>query len=113
MVANDLKVAEAAGALRVHPETVRVWLREGRFPHAYQLGRRGGWRIPPDDLTSMKDDAAPNARLDLVEVDPTEGGDVAQRLPRTIGVVEDESFQASGSEAYMHEHRGREHAIAE
>jgi len=33
----------------------------------------------------------------------------ARRLPRTVGLVEDESFQASESEAYMHERRNREH----
>lgn len=113
MVTTDLKVVEAAGRLRVHPETIRVWLRHGRFPHAYQLGRRGGWRIPPDDLTAMKEQAALTTWPGLDGDETTGGHDVVRRMPRTVGVVEDESFQASDSEAYMHEQRGRKHVDAE
>lgn len=36
-----------------------------------------------------------------------------RRLPRTVGAADDEAFQASESEAYMHEHRGRERSTAE
>jgi excisionase family DNA binding protein len=109
MATNDLKVSEAAGKLRVHPETIRVWLREGRFLHAYQLGRRGGWRIPSDDLTAMKEPAASTSRSDQEGNKMIGGGEATRRLPRTLGMVADESFQASESEAYMHEHRDREH----
>ncbi len=113
MATNDLKVSEAAKELRVHAETVRAWLREGRFLHAYQLGRRGGWRIPPDDLTTLKEQARSASRA-LHDRDRVIGGSEApRRLPRTIGVVEDKTFQASESEAYMHEHRDRERATAE
>lgn len=49
----DLNVREVAAVLRVHPETVRVWLREGIFPNAYQLPRRSGWRIPRADVDAI------------------------------------------------------------
>lgn len=51
---SDLTVKEAAAVLKLHPETLRVWLRQGHFPHAYQFGRRGGWRIPREDLEAIK-----------------------------------------------------------
>lgn len=35
-----------------------------------------------------------------------------RRLPRTVGVVDDESFRASDSEAYIHEYRDRERISA-
>jgi excisionase family DNA binding protein len=104
---QDLKVLEAAEALRIHPETVRVWIREGRFPHAYQLGRRGGWRIPPDDLVALKVSAVVSEKYDSVALPDDKP---IRRLPRTVGQVADESFQASESEVYMHEHRGHAHA---
>jgi excisionase family DNA binding protein len=51
---RDLTVTETAEMLRLHPETIRVWLRQGHFPHAYQFGRRGGWRIPLQDVEAVK-----------------------------------------------------------
>jgi excisionase family DNA binding protein len=50
---SDLTVREVAAVLKIHPETVRVWLREGIFPHAYQLPRRAGWRIPQEDVNAV------------------------------------------------------------
>jgi excisionase family DNA binding protein len=49
----DLKVREVAALLKIHPETVRVWLRQGIFPDAYQLPRRSGWRIPRSDVDAI------------------------------------------------------------
>ena len=47
MVNELLTVNEAAGYLKVHPETVRVWLREGRI-----RGVKAGfdWRIYRSDI---------------------------------------------------------------
>jgi excisionase family DNA binding protein len=51
----DLTPEEAARRLRLHPETVRRWLRAGRmFPHAYRISRRAGWRIPASDVARIK-----------------------------------------------------------
>jgi excisionase family DNA binding protein len=50
---SDLTVREVAALLKIHPETVRVWLREGIFPGAYQLPRRSGWRVPWSDVEAL------------------------------------------------------------
>jgi excisionase family DNA binding protein len=44
-----LTTQEAARYLRVHPETVRRWVREGALPAA-KLGRRGGFRLKQEEL---------------------------------------------------------------
>lgn len=49
----ELTVEEVAALLRVHPETVRNWLRAGRFPRARRLSRRAGWRIPREDVDAL------------------------------------------------------------
>lgn len=49
----ELTVEEAAERLRVHPESVRRWLRAGRFPHARRLSVRAGWRIPQADVDAL------------------------------------------------------------
>jgi excisionase family DNA binding protein len=54
----DLTVREVAAILKIHPETVRVWLREGIFPNAYLLPRRSGWRIPHADVDAITKKAA-------------------------------------------------------
>lgn len=45
-----LTVEEAAQRLKVHPETVRVWLREGTLKGTQPLQRRIGWRIPASEI---------------------------------------------------------------
>lgn len=37
-------VKETAELLRVHPQTVRRWLREGKLAGSF-ISRRGGWRV--------------------------------------------------------------------
>lgn len=49
VVEKVLTVKEVAEALRVQPETVRVWLRSGRL-HGMDLGGRVGWRIRESEL---------------------------------------------------------------
>ena len=44
-----LTTAEAAKYLKVHPETLRTWAREGRVS-APKLGNRGGFRFSRKDL---------------------------------------------------------------
>lgn len=34
----DMKVREVAEFLNIHPETVRILARQGRFPNAYKTG---------------------------------------------------------------------------
>lgn len=45
-------VDEVAEQLRVHPETVRRWLREGRLK-GLRISRRGGWRVRPESVSEM------------------------------------------------------------
>jgi len=54
MYEKDLTVQEVAELLQLHQETVRRWLREDKFPNAYQFGRRGGWRIPRASLDAVR-----------------------------------------------------------
>lgn len=45
-------VSEAADILRVHPETVRIWLRQEKL-RGTKLNRRAGWRISRRDLNAF------------------------------------------------------------
>ena len=47
-----LTVPEVADVLRVHPETVREWLRSGRLD-GVRIGRRSGWRISESQLDTF------------------------------------------------------------
>ncbi len=44
-----LTVAEVADHIRVHPATVREWLRKGRLKGSI-LGDKAGWRIPESEV---------------------------------------------------------------
>jgi predicted site-specific integrase-resolvase len=50
---GDLTMAQAAGAARVHPKTIRRWVVEG-LP-AYRWGKGGRIMIRPDDLARFID----------------------------------------------------------
>lgn len=53
MVMTDdelLTVDEFAARLKIHPETVRIWLRSGRLHGSRPGGTRLGWRIPAGEL---------------------------------------------------------------
>ena len=45
-----LTVAEVAVRLRVNPESVRRWLRQGRIRGVMFGGRRTGYRIPKGEV---------------------------------------------------------------
>lgn len=45
-----LTVAEAAELLKINPETVRVWLRDGKMKGNKIGGRRIGYRIPESEV---------------------------------------------------------------
>jgi hypothetical protein len=47
-----------AALLKVHPETVRVWLRRKLFPSAYRLPGKAGWRVPQADIDALKKEVA-------------------------------------------------------
>ncbi|MGH2460971.1 MAG: excisionase family DNA-binding protein [Chloroflexota bacterium] len=72
-----MTVSEVAQRIRVSPELVRRWLREGRLRGVRLGGTRLGWRIPDDEverfllaaglnvLPSLPADPAIGTRADL------------------------------------------------
>jgi excisionase family DNA binding protein len=52
-----LTTEEAVQYLKVHPETLRNWVRKGAIPAA-KLGNRGGYRFRRDDLDRFLDTRA-------------------------------------------------------
>jgi excisionase family DNA binding protein len=47
-------VAEVADRLRLHPQTIREWLREGRIKGIRLGGTKAGWRIPADEIARLE-----------------------------------------------------------
>jgi excisionase family DNA binding protein len=45
-----LTVQEAAARLRMHPSTVRIWLREGKLHGTRLPAAKLGWRIPSAEV---------------------------------------------------------------
>jgi excisionase family DNA binding protein len=43
-------VEEESARLRVHPETIRRWLKAGRIRGAKPGGTKAGWRIAPGEI---------------------------------------------------------------
>lgn len=53
MAEDLLTLNEVAAQLRLHPESVRRWLREGKI-HGRRLGpTRAGWRIPRSEINRI------------------------------------------------------------
>ncbi len=50
----DLTTQEVAQRCHVKPQTVRRWIRAGRFPNVHQVGLRGDYRIPEGDLVELE-----------------------------------------------------------
>ena len=48
-----LTVQEVAGRLRVNPETIRRWLRQGKLEGAMLGGDRAGYRIAESELRRL------------------------------------------------------------
>ena len=48
-----LTVAEVAERLRVHPETVRIWLRQGKLKGVRLGGTKAGYRIPASEVNRL------------------------------------------------------------
>ena len=50
MPSTFITVQEAAEQLRVHPQTVRLWLRDGKLRGRLIGGRKSGYRIPAAEI---------------------------------------------------------------
>ena len=48
-----ITVQDAAQQLQVHPQTVRVWLREGKLRGRLIGGRKSGYRIPASEIERL------------------------------------------------------------
>ena len=48
-----LTVTEAAERLRLNPETIRRWLRDGRLRGVWLGSDKAGWRISERDLDAF------------------------------------------------------------
>jgi excisionase family DNA binding protein len=51
---RTLTVEEVAERLRMHPDTVRRWLRTGRMKGALMGGRSGGYRIQLSEVERVE-----------------------------------------------------------
>jgi excisionase family DNA binding protein len=49
-----LTVPEVAERLRVHPDTLRRWLRSGRIKGVMMGGRSGGYRIKESEVARIE-----------------------------------------------------------
>ncbi len=49
-----LTVPEVADRLRVHPDTLRRWLRGGRIKGVLMGGRSGGYRIKESEVARIE-----------------------------------------------------------
>ncbi|MED3729003.1 helix-turn-helix domain-containing protein [Priestia filamentosa] len=50
---KEYKVKEVAQLVGKHEETVKRWIRTGKFPNAYRNSDKEGWRIPEGDLLQL------------------------------------------------------------
>jgi excisionase family DNA binding protein len=48
-----ITVQEAAEQLRVNPQTVRLWLRQGKLRGRLIGGRKSGYRIPVTEIERL------------------------------------------------------------
>ena len=53
MVEALLTVAEVAARLKIHPNTVRRWLKEGRLHGIMLGGTKTGWRVPESEVQRL------------------------------------------------------------
>lgn len=47
-------VHEVSERLRLHPATVREWLRTGRLKGVRMGGTKAGWRIPQSEIDRLE-----------------------------------------------------------
>lgn len=50
---KEYKVKEVADLLGKHQETIKRWIRSGKFPNAYRNSDKEGWRVIESDLLKL------------------------------------------------------------
>lgn len=53
-----LTVKQVAARLQKSEETIKRWLRSGKFPNAYKKTNKQGWQIPQQDLQKWLDSSS-------------------------------------------------------
>jgi len=55
-IPNDFTIQDAARRLGINERTMRLWVEQGKFPHAYRLDptSRSVYRIPEEDLNRFE-----------------------------------------------------------
>jgi len=53
MTDRFITVEEAAELLQIHPQTVRLWLRNGKLRGRLIGGRKSGYRIPASEINRV------------------------------------------------------------
>ena len=80
----DLDVEQVGKLFKRAPSTVRSWLAEGLFPHAYRLRQRE-WRIPRGDVAALQHGQQKPAQAPPAQPQPAEPADLGawrKHLPR-------------------------------
>lgn len=50
---REYTVKEVAELVGKHEETIKRWIRSGKFPHSYRNSDKEGWRITESDLINL------------------------------------------------------------
>lgn len=58
-----LSVRDVAERLSKSEETIKRWLRSGKFPNAYKVSDKEGWRIPESDVLNGQGISPPQPEL--------------------------------------------------
>ncbi len=57
---KEYTVKEVSGLLGKHEETIKRWIRSGKFPNSYRNSDKEGWRIIESDLLKLNNVAPIN-----------------------------------------------------
>jgi excisionase family DNA binding protein len=71
-----LTVREVAAELRIHPNTIRIWLREG-FLRGFIVNDRAGWRVERSELDAFIEEAQQHPVVDEDDQDDDQDVDDA------------------------------------
>lgn len=94
VIPDWLTPSQAAELLQVHPQTVRVWIREGRIPSQKFGGSR---RIPRDELLASR--ARSNAAARAARTSPQKASLPTRADPAEARGLEDQATTVTNADA--------------
>jgi hypothetical protein len=59
---KEYTASEVANPFGKHEETIKRWIRTGKFPNSYCNSDKEGWRFIESDLLSMDQQSLPNVK---------------------------------------------------